>query len=182
MTRRRQRSGMTLIEVLAALAILGIGLAVLIQSVARCLAVVHTTRNYETARYLLQRLDLEHPLGVTDPIVAGQLLTLTYTVSNAGPDTATSVLLNAYLDGSSQFVGAAPSQGSASRSGNTCTASLGALAANATATLTITAIPLEAGIAYNSATVGCTESDSVTANNSTAQETTVQAGAGVFQF
>ena len=71
MTRRRQRSGMTLIEVLAALAILGIGLAVLIQSVARCLAVVHTTRNYETARYLLQRLDLEHPLGVTDPIVAG---------------------------------------------------------------------------------------------------------------
>ncbi len=71
MTRRRQRSGMTLIEVLAALAILGIGLAVLIQSVARCLAVVHTTRNYETARYLLQRLDLEHPLGVNEPIAIG---------------------------------------------------------------------------------------------------------------
>ena len=68
---RRQRYGMTLIEVLAAMAILGIGLAVLVQSVARCLAVVHTTRNYETARYLLQRLDLEHPLGVTEPIVAG---------------------------------------------------------------------------------------------------------------
>jgi prepilin-type N-terminal cleavage/methylation domain-containing protein len=62
---------MTLIEVLAALAILGIGLAVLVQSVARCLAVVHTTRNYETARYLLQRLDLEHPLGVSEQLAAG---------------------------------------------------------------------------------------------------------------
>ena len=71
MTKRGTRSGMTLIEVLAALAILGIGLAVLVQSVARCLSVVHTTRNYETARYLLQRLDLEHPLGVTEQITAG---------------------------------------------------------------------------------------------------------------
>lgn len=67
----RPRSGMTLIEVLAAMAILSIGLTVLVESVARCLAVVHTTRNYETARYLLQRLDLEHPLGVTEQIVAG---------------------------------------------------------------------------------------------------------------
>ncbi|MCX7007773.1 MAG: prepilin-type N-terminal cleavage/methylation domain-containing protein [Kiritimatiellaeota bacterium] len=71
MRRRRQRSGMSLIEVLAALAILGIGLAVLIQAVSRCLAVVHKTRNYETARYLVQRLDLEHPLGVTEAITVG---------------------------------------------------------------------------------------------------------------
>jgi len=71
MRRRRQRFGMSLIEVLAALAILGIGMAVLIQAVSRCLAVVHKTRNYETARYLLQRLDLEHPLGVTEQIAVG---------------------------------------------------------------------------------------------------------------
>ncbi len=71
MKRRRQRCGMSLIEVLAAMAILGIGLGVLIESVARCLSVIHTTRNYETARYLLQRLDLEHPLGVTEQITAG---------------------------------------------------------------------------------------------------------------
>ena len=70
-TMRAHRSGLTLIEVLLALAILGIGLSVLIQSVSRCLQVVHKTRNYETARYLLQRLDLEHPLGVTEQIATG---------------------------------------------------------------------------------------------------------------
>jgi len=71
MRRRRSTAGMSLIEVLAALAILGIGLAVLIQSVSRCLAVVHKTRNYETARYLMQRLELEHPLGVNEQIADG---------------------------------------------------------------------------------------------------------------
>lgn len=69
--RRRSKAGMSLIEVLAALAILGIGLAVLIQSVSRCLEVVHKTRNYETARYLFQRLNLEHPLGVNEQIADG---------------------------------------------------------------------------------------------------------------
>ena len=69
--KRNTHAGMTLIEVLLALAILGTGLAVLIQAVARCLSVVHKTRNYETARYLLQRLDIEHPLGVTQQIAAG---------------------------------------------------------------------------------------------------------------
>lgn len=69
--KRTSTAGMSLIEVLLALAILGIGLAVLIQAVSRCLAVVHKTRNYETARYLLQRLDVEHPLGVAEQIAAG---------------------------------------------------------------------------------------------------------------
>jgi len=62
---------MSLIEVLLALAILGVGLAVLIQAVSRCLAVVHKTRNYETARYLLQRVEVEHPLGLTQQIAVG---------------------------------------------------------------------------------------------------------------
>ena len=70
-SRLSPRAGMTLIEVLLALAILGIGLAVLIQAVSRCLAVVHKTRNYETARYLLQRVEIEHPLGVNQQIAAG---------------------------------------------------------------------------------------------------------------
>lgn len=65
------RAGLTLVEVILALAILGIGLSVMIQSVSRCLAVVHKTRNYETARYLLQRLEVEHPLGLEQPIAAG---------------------------------------------------------------------------------------------------------------
>jgi len=69
--KRATTSGMSLIEVLLALAILSIGLAVLIQTVSRCLAVVYKTRNYETARYLLQRLDAEHPLGINQQITAG---------------------------------------------------------------------------------------------------------------
>jgi prepilin-type N-terminal cleavage/methylation domain-containing protein len=53
------RSGLTLIEVMLALAILGIGLAVLISTASKCLAVVKQSRNYETARHYLALVELE---------------------------------------------------------------------------------------------------------------------------
>ena len=65
------RRGMTLIEVLLALAILGLGLAVLIESTARCLGVARRAKNFEAARYLLHRVELEHPLSGDQPLTEG---------------------------------------------------------------------------------------------------------------
>jgi len=63
---------MTLIEVLLALAILGLGLGVLIETTANCLGVARMAKNYEAARYLLHRVELEHPLDTGDELAAGE--------------------------------------------------------------------------------------------------------------
>ncbi|NKB25441.1 MAG: prepilin-type N-terminal cleavage/methylation domain-containing protein [Kiritimatiellae bacterium] len=57
-----KQQGLTLIEVMLAVVILGIGLVVLIASASRCIAVVKTACLYEDARHLLALIDLEHPL------------------------------------------------------------------------------------------------------------------------
>jgi hypothetical protein len=53
---------MTLIEVLLAITILSMGLSALLVGSSRCLAVVRQARNYETARRLLPRVEIESPL------------------------------------------------------------------------------------------------------------------------
>ncbi|HPF99038.1 MAG TPA: prepilin-type N-terminal cleavage/methylation domain-containing protein [Kiritimatiellia bacterium] len=58
--KRGTRRGFTLIEVMMALAILGIGLSVLIATASKCLAVVKQSKNYEAARHLLGIVELEH--------------------------------------------------------------------------------------------------------------------------
>ena len=56
---RRRAAGLTLVEVMLALAILGIGLTVLISTASKCLAVVKQSRNYESARHFLAVVELE---------------------------------------------------------------------------------------------------------------------------
>lgn len=60
-SHRRRRRGMTLIEVLIALAILGAGLFGLMMAASRCLAVVRVARDYELARRTLDLGELDHP-------------------------------------------------------------------------------------------------------------------------
>lgn len=60
------RRGMTLIEVLLAITVLGMGLSALLVGSTRCLAVVRQARNYETARRLLPRVEIESPLDPDD--------------------------------------------------------------------------------------------------------------------
>lgn len=57
---------MTLIEVMMALAILGIGLTVLISTASKCLSVVKQSKNYEAARHLLGIVELEHRNQILD--------------------------------------------------------------------------------------------------------------------
>jgi prepilin-type N-terminal cleavage/methylation domain-containing protein len=59
-----QKSGLTLVEVLIALAILSASAGVLLMATSRCLNVVSTAKNYYEARRILEVGDLEHPVLV----------------------------------------------------------------------------------------------------------------------
>jgi prepilin-type N-terminal cleavage/methylation domain-containing protein len=67
-----RRAGLTLIEVLLALAILGATAGVLMNAVSRCLAVVRSAKSYYDARRILDLGELDHPLLVTKDPVDGQ--------------------------------------------------------------------------------------------------------------
>lgn len=56
--------GMTLVEVLIAMAILSVSAAVLMTATSRCLSVVRVAKNYYEARRILELGDLEHPVLV----------------------------------------------------------------------------------------------------------------------
>ena len=57
--RRASRQGLTLIEVLMALTIMGIGIAGLVAASSRCLAVARQAKNYENARRLLGDVEMK---------------------------------------------------------------------------------------------------------------------------
>ena len=60
------RTGLTLIEVLIAMVILSIGASSMLLAMSRCLSVVRTARNRETARALMARVDIENPIESVD--------------------------------------------------------------------------------------------------------------------
>ena len=59
---RRATRGLTLVEVLIAVAILSVGAAVLLTATSRCLAVVRAARDYYAARHVMDLVDIEHPI------------------------------------------------------------------------------------------------------------------------
>lgn len=60
--RRGKKTGLTLIEVLLSITILGIGAGVILTATARCLAVVSNARHYSTAHRLIAQVGAEQPL------------------------------------------------------------------------------------------------------------------------
>lgn len=60
----------TLVEAVVALAILSIGIFVIVEATSRCLAVIRVSRNYQTARAVLDRYESEHPLQPTNAVSA----------------------------------------------------------------------------------------------------------------
>ncbi|GAB5403266.1 MAG: SdrD B-like domain-containing protein [Aureliella sp.] len=113
----------------------------------------------------------------TDPVIAGNALTYTLTVTNNGPSTATGVTVSDVLPAGVTFTSTSSSQGSSANSGGTVTASLGTIAPGANATVTIVVDVDEATRTSlsNTATVTSTETDSNTANNTATEPTTVNA-------
>ena len=65
----RNSPGMTLIEVLLAVAIAGSALVVLSTGAARCVAVFHRSRDYQEAQWYLGFGELEHPLFMTNDVM-----------------------------------------------------------------------------------------------------------------
>ncbi|MCP9496174.1 MAG: FG-GAP-like repeat-containing protein [Pyrinomonadaceae bacterium MAG19_C2-C3] len=106
-----------------------------------------------------------------DPVPSGSSLTYTITVANAGPSTATNVVVTDALPTGDTFDSVTPSQGSCSGT-STITCNLGALAANSTATVTINIFtPTAPGVISNTASVTANEIDNNTANNSDTETT-----------
>ena len=112
-----------------------------------------------------------------DPLLAGQQLTYTVGVSNAGPSSATGITLTDTLPAGVTFNSATPSQGSCSQSSGTVTCSLGTLANAANASVSIKVTPQTAATITNTANVTSSTGDPNSANNAASTQTTVDPSA-----
>jgi uncharacterized repeat protein (TIGR01451 family) len=121
-------------------------------------------------------------LGITktdlpDPVVAGNNVTYTLTVTNLGPSDAAGVLVTDTLPGSVTFVSATPSQGSCAQAAGVVTCPLGTIANGGTATITIVVTTTIDGLITDTAVVSSSTPDPAPANNTASQSTTVTASA-----
>lgn len=114
-----------------------------------------------------------------DPVLVGNNLTYTITVTNAGPSPATNVVVTDTLPAGVTFVSAVPSQGSCNPPvGNVVTCNLGTLNAGASATITIVVTPTVPGTITNTAEVSSDTADPNPNNNTGQQGTTIEGPLG----
>jgi uncharacterized repeat protein (TIGR01451 family) len=119
--------------------------------------------------------------GSPNPVVSGNQLTYTITVTNHGPLAATGVTVKDPLPASARFNSASSTQGTCTRTtttkpktkDGTVTCSLGGLANGATATVTIVVTPTTPGTLTNTASVTGDQADPTPADNSATATTTV---------
>ena len=64
--RRAMARGLTLIEVLMAVALLSLGLVVMLTAISRCLAVLKASTGYHQAMWALSAGEAENPIVLTD--------------------------------------------------------------------------------------------------------------------
>jgi len=109
-----------------------------------------------------------------DPVVQGNNLTYTITVSNLGVNDATSVVVTDNLPSASatDFVSATTSAGTCQHTGNSVTCDLGQVSAGTNVVVTIVVKAKKSGTLSNTATVASPD-DTNAANNSATAATTV---------
>jgi uncharacterized repeat protein (TIGR01451 family) len=108
-----------------------------------------------------------------DPVVENAVLTYTLAVENAGPDSATSVVVSDDLPSQVDPVSADPSVGNCEIQGKKVSCELGTLDNGASATVTIEVQARKAGLISNSASVESDVEDPNGANNEDSENTTV---------
>lgn len=108
-----------------------------------------------------------------DPVLVGQALTYTVSVTNKGPATATGVFVTNTLPITAGFPVVSVSQGSSSIVGNQVIHNVGTLTNTGRATATITIIPNTTGTLIATAFGKATQADPFTANNTATATTTV---------
>lgn len=108
-----------------------------------------------------------------DPVTAGNNLVYSLILTNRGGSAATDVTLTDTLPAGVSFVGATSTQGSCARSGGMVTCSLGLMALQSEARLTITVTPISPGFITNAANVTVSGTDYNLANNSVTNVTRV---------
>ncbi|WP_194282972.1 DUF11 domain-containing protein [Saccharothrix syringae] len=115
-----------------------------------------------------------------DPVSLGDNVTYTATVSNAGPDTATGATMSSgQLTGDALgIVSVTPSQGSCTVNGPNVSCALGAIAASASATVTIVGTPASTNTISFNFGAGSSVQDPNTSNNSYRVTTTVNNALG----
>jgi uncharacterized repeat protein (TIGR01451 family) len=97
---------------------------------------------------------------------AGEQIEFTLLVDNAGPDGASSVMLQDVLPPGLAVVNITASQGACSYNGGTVSCSLGSLSNGASASVTILVTATQGGVFTNTATAAAQETDPVPSNNS----------------
>ena len=110
-----------------------------------------------------------------DPVLVGDQLSYSVTVTNNGPSTATNVRISALWNAPFTVNATGQSQGTC-EAGVVLLCSLGSLASGGTATVTIVGTPTSVGVLTKTVTVQADESDPVPGNNSAAVNTNVIAG------
>ncbi|MBI1741721.1 DUF11 domain-containing protein [Candidatus Acetothermia bacterium] len=114
-----------------------------------------------------------------DPVIVGNNVTYTVTVTNNGPGTATGVTATDTLPPGVTFVSATPSQGSCSQAAGVVTCNLGTLTNGSSATITIVITTSAAGMITNTVSVAANETDTNPNNNTATQSTTVNPSANL---
>ena len=107
-----------------------------------------------------------------DPVLLGDELTYTLTVTNAGPSYDTLVSFTDTLPEGVSLVSSTPSQGSCSGT-STVSCTLGTIASGDIATVSIVVIPNVTGDLTNTATVTSSVADTSTGDNTATETTTV---------
>jgi uncharacterized repeat protein (TIGR01451 family) len=115
-----------------------------------------------------------------DPVYVGNILQYQISVTNLGPNDATSVVLTDVIPPSLAFSSVLVSQGTATNSGNTVTCNFGTIPSGVVVTATIRVLAVGAGTVVNTATVSTASTDLYLADSTTSN--TGKVAAPLFAF